>query len=445
MPRIRTAAVATALTAACLAAPAGAGAQSGSIAYVKDHDVWIANPDGSSPHRVTDDGTASWPYRSPSQADDGTIAAAHGTDIVRLRQNGQELSRFDPPDTTDSAGQAIGGHPVQVALSPGGATIAYTYYQAGCPVGASCGSRYVMLYSHADRATPPETFGKLFRNNPSWVSDGRLLAFGGFLSQVNHDAPGGGDDSDVHWFDDHELFNPSTDLGDGELARQGDRFAALRSYGADTHLMFYKVTQDVVSGTPSGPPALACKTGTEQTLDSPTWAPDGQAIAFSHRDGVEVLPLPSVEPDCPGARSGTVVIPGGSEPDWGPAAVNPGPAPAEPRAPAGPSAPAPGPAPAPAPAPIRRAAKPDPVTPAVCGARCAGPRGSRRPAVSPRARCLAKPRKAARTRCLKQLERAAALRSCARKPSKAARQRCVRNVDARRGARPGKAKRAGRS
>ena len=98
------------LTAVCAAALAGAGpAAADSIVYVKDHNVWLANADGSGRYQVTTDGAPGWGYGSPSQADDGTIVARRGTDIVRMRQNGEVLSSFDPPDTTDSAGQHIGG------------------------------------------------------------------------------------------------------------------------------------------------------------------------------------------------------------------------------------------------------------------------------------------------------------------------------------------------
>jgi hypothetical protein len=375
------------LAVVCGAALAAAGpAAADSIVYIKDHNVWLANPDGSGQHQVTTDGTASWAYGSPSQADDGTIAARHGTDIVRLRQNGERLSSFDPPDTTDSAGQPIGGTPSAVAVSPDGSKVAYTYHQANCPPGVSCGVRYVMLYSHADRATPVDTFGKLYRNSPSWVSNDRLLAFNGYLSQVNYDSPGGGSDDDVHWFDDYEMFDPSTDLGDGELSRQGDRFAAIRGYGSGTHLMIYKVTDNLISGTPSGPPSYACNTGDEETLDSPSWSPDGRSIAFAHKEGIEVIPLPSVEEGCPGASSGRVVIPGGSEPDWGPAAVNPGPR-----------------------TDIEAEVVRDP-----------DPKSTTR-----RAACASKKTKRARTRC----KRARAIKKCKRMKAKSARKRCIRKVN----------------
>ena len=375
-----------ALCASAVLAPATASADS--IAYVKDYNVWVATPDGSRQHQVTKDGAADWAYGSPSQADDGTIVARKGTDIVRLAQNGTVLSSFDPPDTTDSAGQHIGGTPSAVAVSPDGTKVAYTYHQASCPPGVSCGVRYVTLYSHADRATAVETFGKLYRNSPTWVSNDRILAFGGFGRQVNHDQIGGGDESDLHWFDDSDMFglDESEDLGDGELSRDGTRLVTIRSYGANTHLMFYKAT-----GT-STLPVYACNTGTEETLDSPTWSPDGTKVAFAHKEGIEVLPLPSVEPDCPGAQSGTVVIPGGSEPDWGPANVDP---------------------------------KPIVNTPGdQTGDQTGGPQ-TPQPVLSARQKCLAKAGKPARRSCLRKLE----LKACKAKKTKSARKRCTRKVN----------------
>jgi hypothetical protein len=321
----RTVALATTALSLVLAGPAAAD----SIVYEKGPNIWIANPDGSGQHQVTLNGTDARRYGDPSQADDGTIVASHGNDIVRLRQNGEVLSRFDPPGTTDSAGQPIDGVPQDLSVSPDGSKVAFSYYQYGCPPGAACGARTVLLYSSATAATPVSQYGKLFRRNASWISNGRILAFGGYLSQVNVDSPGGGDDDDQHWFDDQDLNTPSTDLGDGELSRQGDRLAILRSYGEGLHLAFYSVSGDLQSGAPPAPPAVACHSGTDASLDSPTWSPDGRTIAYAVSGGVETLSLPNVEPGyCNGAGSSTLVLPGAAEPDFGPAAVRPGAKPA---------------------------------------------------------------------------------------------------------------------
>ena len=95
-----------------------------SIVFVKDANVWLASGDGSKLHQVTTGGTAADPYRVPVQADDGTIAAAHGQAIVRLRQNGDVIGSIDPDPLTNSVGQPVDGPPVNLAISPDGSRIA---------------------------------------------------------------------------------------------------------------------------------------------------------------------------------------------------------------------------------------------------------------------------------------------------------------------------------
>jgi Tol biopolymer transport system component len=312
MHPIRMLAVSGLLTLS-VAAPAAAD----SIAYIKDTNIWLADPDGSHQIQITHDGTPTTPYRSPSQADDGTIAAGHGGEIVKLAQSGQVLAHFAPPTATDSTGQVIQDVPQQIAISPDGARIAYVYSQPSCPPGAPCGVRQELLYSYSDRTTPVSTFGEQTGlTNPSWIDDNRVLAFGGHFRQVNVDSPGGGNDNALHWFDDAG----NEDVGDGELSRQGDRLALVRSYGENTHIAVYHV-----GGGPGGPaPEAACFTGTDATFAGPSWSPDGTKLAFQDEHGIEVLPLPQVvDGDCPGASSSTVVLPGASAPDWGPASIGP--------------------------------------------------------------------------------------------------------------------------
>lgn len=87
---------------------------------------------------MTKDGTKAHPYRSPSESDAGIIAASKGTKIVRMTQRGHVLNRIDPPTLHNSAGAPMNGTPVDVAISPNGRTIAWSYVGHSCPIG--CGA-----------------------------------------------------------------------------------------------------------------------------------------------------------------------------------------------------------------------------------------------------------------------------------------------------------------
>jgi opacity protein-like surface antigen len=299
---------------------AAAPAAADSIVFVKDGNVWLANPDGSGQYQVTGDGTAAQPWRSPSQADDGTIAAGFGNEIVRMRQNGEVLNRIDPPALLDSAGDPVDGPPINVAISPDGARIAYTIADYACPVGADCDTRTVTAYTAADRLTPATVGGTTYLRNPSWATNSRTLQFGGYEHQVDlHDFGAG---ADAHWFDDADVVGQpaATDLGDGELNRLGTRLALIRGYGEDASVVWYEIDGDALGGLPPAPTPL-CFSGADPGIHGPTWSPDGASVAFADPDGIWVK---RAADDCEYPQP-ALAVPGGSQPDWGPAAVAPEP------------------------------------------------------------------------------------------------------------------------
>src|SRR5262245_48138078 len=71
----RSRAAATAAVACAAALVLAPPAMGDSLVFIRDNNVWLSNPDGSAQYQVTLDGTASSPYQSASQADDGTILA----------------------------------------------------------------------------------------------------------------------------------------------------------------------------------------------------------------------------------------------------------------------------------------------------------------------------------------------------------------------------------
>lgn len=321
-------------TAAALAAFAAAAlpttAQADSIVFVKDANIWLAAPDGSKLTQVTTDGTPEFPYHSPSQADDGTIAAGHRLSIVRLKQNGDVINTLDPPPLVNSVSQTVDGTPVDVAITPDGTKIAYTFVSSQCPIGADCDTRPVTGITNANAFTPPGTYATALYGSPRWVGNNRLLVTGGYLHHINlvDAAPGS---PTVHWFDDQEFFGDSSDMGFGDVSRDGKRVVAVHGYDGDREatirrLIWFNSSVDArTSSLPPAKPTAVCVTGPERGTLNPTWSADGTRLAWQTPAGIEVSnAAPTEDARCP-EFSSSVVFPGGSSPDWGPADVNPGP------------------------------------------------------------------------------------------------------------------------
>lgn len=293
-------------------APAGAvhrsTGTSGSIVYVKANNVWIARGDGSHPRRVTRDGTHNRPYHSPSESDAGVIAAAHGSLIVRMTQRGRVLNRIDPPTLWNSAGEPMNGAVNDVAISPNGSTIAWTFVRYSCAVGADCMTRFATGYTsarhltHAGRST--------FYRAPSWVGNGRTVQTGGSDSQVmlqdiRH--------SPVHWFDDSDYAFPSTDLSDGEVSPNARWLAEVRGYKSTSAIIWYRVSGNPRSGRPPAVPAYTCYTNGDAKHASPTWSPDSTALAWASSSGIWI------NRNAASCAQPRLAIRGGSAPDWSPA------------------------------------------------------------------------------------------------------------------------------
>ena len=291
------------LTAAVLGMGAQA-AHAASIVYIKDANVWLANPDGSGQYQVTTDGTATSPYKSPSQANDGTIMALNSGRLFRMAQNGQWLN--EPIATA-----ASGGGPLSPEISPNGAFAVFDYITT-----TSGGFQQETIYSYADRLTQrteidPAGFDL---NDPSWIDDGRTMLFAG--QQVWTEPVGPGDQT--LWFDEFDTIgDPGANLSDGETAGTG--VVVVRGSGEGESLQFYRRNGGGFDADPTPICTFSEPTG---AFADPTLAPGGSAVAWQEGDGVWTSAFPG--DDCAGAAP-RLTIPGGSQPDYGPANVNPGP------------------------------------------------------------------------------------------------------------------------
>src|SRR5438309_1242597 len=112
----------TAVSLAALPAAPALAAPGGSLVFIRDGNVWIAQGDGTGARAVTRDGG----YAFPSQADDGTIVAQRGSAFVRLSQAGAPLGSPIESVLGDSPLPGFAG-PYWPRVSPDGSTIAYAY------------------------------------------------------------------------------------------------------------------------------------------------------------------------------------------------------------------------------------------------------------------------------------------------------------------------------
>ena len=315
---MRLASVIAACCATLLLVIAGPAAAD-SLVFSRDNNIWLANADGSGQFQVTLDGTPSNPYSSPSQADDGTIVALRTPpggrpQIWRMTQSGGLLN---PPVNTPAPGTGA----IDARVSPNGQFVAYwfvtTVNDPGCIFCVNAASQALITRSNA--FTNPDDVGNPhFGGWPSWMSNNQLLLTSGSPSQWTYTI---GQPEAVQWWGDTDncgCVNPVT-LLDGEVSRDGSEVAVVRGDNQETI-----VTYTSNNGT-ANPPTPRCELqGPTGKFQNPTWSQDGHTLAWSEGDGIwsDSFPTPT---DCTGQPH--LIVPGAAEPDFGPAAVSPGPRP----------------------------------------------------------------------------------------------------------------------
>ena len=251
-----------------LALPAPAGADS--ILFVRDGNVWISTPDGSTERPLTAGGG----YASPSMADDGTIVALRGSSFARLRTDGAAIGM---PVQAVGGDWLVASGPFDARVSPDGLKIAYWFSgrrRLCLPIepGCSLQDSEVAAYAYAGRVTDPLELGAVReRREPSWLGSGRALLFrhgAGTGETVAVNRVGRGESDLQGWFS----YDDGTVLDQGQLSRAGDRFAAVAG-GNEIHLFG-------VGAPPPALPALRCVVP-GGPFASPTWSPDGSMLAWA--------------------------------------------------------------------------------------------------------------------------------------------------------------------
>ncbi|MDM4762782.1 hypothetical protein QT381_07155 [Galbitalea sp. SE-J8] len=193
---LASALVGTALAAAApLSAAAAAGG--GPIVYVHGNNVWIADGDGGNRRQVTSGGSAAEPWPSPTEGDDGTIAAVKGALVHRMSQWGRVLNTLDVPPLRDVQGTLVDQAPSTIAIPPSGARIACaldTFTNGAC---GGRQQRQTTAFSSSTQLTDPNVWGLSDNDNPFWVTDDRVLVEGD-IERIRYFDLGRGE---TFWFD----------------------------------------------------------------------------------------------------------------------------------------------------------------------------------------------------------------------------------------------------
>jgi hypothetical protein len=324
----------TLTSALLLTLAAAAPAAADSITYVDKGDIWVASPDGARKVQLTRTGG----YFNVSQADDGTMIALVGAEkLQKLSRDGKVLAEFLTPisDGAPQAGPVNKFHgPFNPQISPDGTRVAYEYFNDSYDTTPGCTETTVppcyaykqsqgVLVSDTTGFTPFEKYGLMTGWIwPKWMDDNTLLRSDPSLSP-NDDAvftPLNGPND--NWF-----YDPNMGLGVSSVDLSRDLTTVVGIAGFyDEKLRVYRTTMHPF-GAPdwdhtkffnndSVPVAAQCFELAGTKFKDVTLAPSGQALSYTTADGVFVS---AIGADC--SLAPTLLAPGASSPDWGPADV----------------------------------------------------------------------------------------------------------------------------
>ncbi len=282
-----------------------------SLVYVKGGDIHVLDARGD--RAITSDGA----WEAPSQADDGTIFAVRKSSgsaghtnraIVRLDHTGRSIGPVLHPVTPDSSQNG----PFDLKAAPDGKHVAYWLLRPTISDGPVAGM------TATDRDDPEHSYLLTGHWKPFWLDSATFAMFDTqhYPRALTYTV---GDAQSTPWFGD----DPSSRVSAGDRSRDGRLLATVEVDEG-------RLVVSTLAGPPPGTPTAVCEfRGAAGSFQSPTWSPDGQRLAWAEDDGIHVATIRDLGTcDLPAS----VLVPGGRQPDFGPADAGPagvgGPAPA---------------------------------------------------------------------------------------------------------------------
>ncbi len=225
-------------------AAAATSAHADSIVYVKQGNLYLTSPDGSQGYQLTYDGN----YSSPSQADNGTIGAVHGRQLVRMDRSGRPLNA--PIDAMGTDGTHGIAGPYEARISPDGTRFVYWFFVQTSWSDYANNVEWIdtgsyTTWTYADHFTSPGTESEFNRSltQAEWISNDRVVGNQGFWMNIwtwklgtGHGYTSGAeqfwfglsdpydpvwDVTPAHWYDDPSLSPDGSKLAMTGSAQEG--------------------------------------------------------------------------------------------------------------------------------------------------------------------------------------------------------------------------------
>jgi hypothetical protein len=313
-------------TAGCVLAAAAtpAAAHADALTFVKGGEVWVGQTDGSGAHQITA-APDNWAW--PSLADDGTVVVAGGkervnpsgtdsdgsTEIYRFNQAGGQIGGTIDTPGTNSSPACPTYPPKSLRVSPNGQNVAYDAF--------TCDTTMQYMEDFATghfAAFAPDYY------EPMWLDDGHLLithigtTFGNAAYAIYDIAAanGHGPTDDPYYDDRHAVASRDA----SRVAMLEDDPLITGSGAAKADFVLYATTGNDVTQ-----PVQKCKLDlnvaniSNYSIASPTLSPDGSLLAWAENDGIHMASTANLD-DC-ASLAPRLVVPGGSYPSFGKAAV----------------------------------------------------------------------------------------------------------------------------